>query len=86
MMEITMMLCGHYKPDGCLCPARRRKWWTPARWLLGPYPECIYDERPWDYMSEADRKLWTTAKNQDLMGLPGPVVCPYLVPLKPDAS
>jgi hypothetical protein len=41
-VEITAMLCGHYSPKGCMCPARRLAWW-PERWLLG-LPSCIYDD------------------------------------------
>lgn len=71
-MQAAMVLCGHYKPDGCLCPARRLRWWSVRRWIIGPRPPCVFDEARMKaaWTSEPDRKLWQ----------PQPVTCDYIIP------
>jgi hypothetical protein len=73
VMEITAIVCKFYEPTGCTCPARRLKWWSPRRWVLGPHPECVFDEPLW--LSEPDRKLWQSKEASKET-----IVCPYITP------
>jgi hypothetical protein len=68
--EITLMLCRHYTPKGCICPQRQFRWWSFRRWIFG-HPDCVFDEPVW--LSEPDRQLWQRDN---------PVVCQYITPLE----
>jgi hypothetical protein len=69
---VLVMLCGYYHPDACLCPARRLKWWSFRRWILGPNPLCLFDEID----------MWWEIGQSHQLAQQAPMICPHIVPLK----